>query len=112
MSSLTKHSLCAFLLAVSLVFLGYPAHAQFDVGDLVGTIHDQSGAAVPGATITVTNNATNIVSSATSNRNGDYEVPSLHAGVYTISAKAANYAEAVAQNITVSVGNRQRIDLE
>ncbi|HXP09533.1 MAG TPA: hypothetical protein VN828_13590, partial [Acidobacteriaceae bacterium] len=41
-----------------------------------------------------------------------YEVPSLRAGVYTISAKAPNYAEAVAENITISVGNRQRIDLE
>ncbi len=97
---------------MSLVFSGCIAHAQFDDGSLVGTIHDQSGAAVPGATITVTNNATNIASSATSNSSGDYEVPSLHVGVYTISAKATNYAEAVAQNITISVGSRQRIDLE
>ncbi len=36
----------------------------------------------------------------------------MRAGVYTISAKAPNYAEAVAENITISVGNRQRIDLE
>ena len=78
----------------------------------MGTIRDQSGAAVPNASITVTNTATNIESSATSNSNGDYEVPSLRAGVYTISAKAPNYAEAVAENITISVGNRQRIDLE
>ena len=112
MDTLTKCSFRAFLLAMSLLLLGSPAHAQFDVGDLVGTIHDQSGAAVPGATITVTNNATNITATATSNSNGDYEVPSLHAGVYTISAKATNYAEALAKNITISVGNRQRIDLE
>ena len=44
----------------------------------------------------MTNTATNIATSATSNSSGDYEVPSLHAGVYTISAKATNYAEAVA----------------
>ena len=36
----------------------------------------------------------------------------MHAGIYTISAKAPNYAEAVAQNISISVGSRQRIDLE
>jgi hypothetical protein len=112
MDTLTKYSFRVFVLAMSLLFLGSQAHAQFDVGDLVGTIHDQSGAAVPGATITVTNNATNIAASATSNSNGDYEVPSLRAGVYTISARATNYAEALAQNITISVGNRQRIDLE
>ena len=99
-------------LAVSLCFVSWAAYAQFDVGSLVGTIRDQSGAAVPNASITVTNTATNIESSATSNSSGDYEVPSLRAGVYTISAKAPNYAEAVAKNITISVGNRQRIDLE
>jgi hypothetical protein len=99
-------------LAVSLLFANCVAHAQFDVGSVVGTIRDQSGAAVPGATITVTNTATNIENSTTSNSNGDYEVPSLHAGIYTISAKSANYAEAVAQNISITVGNRQRIDLE
>ena len=92
--------------------MGCVAQAQFDVGSLVGTIRDQSGAAVAGASITVTNTATNIETSTTSNGSGDYEVPSLHAGVYTISAKATNYAEAVAQNITISVGSRQRIDLE
>jgi hypothetical protein len=92
--------------------MGSAAQAQFDVGSLVGTIRDQSGAAVAGASIRATNTATNIESSATSNGSGDYEIPSLHVGVYTISAKATNYAEAVAQNIAISVGSRQRIDLE
>jgi hypothetical protein len=99
-------------LGVLLSFIGSVAQAQFDVGSLVGTIRDQSGAAVAGASITATNTATNIETSATSNGSGDYEIPSLHVGVYTISAKATNYAEAVAQNIAISVGSRQRIDLE
>jgi hypothetical protein len=112
MDNIFRRAIRTLSLAVSLAFLGSVAQAQFDVGSLVGTIHDQSGAAVAGASITVTNTATNIQTSATSNGSGDYEVPSLHAGVYIISARAPNYAEAVAQNITVSVGNRQRIDLE
>jgi len=100
------------LLAVSLCLVSCVAFAQFDVGSLVGTIRDQSGAAVANASVTVTNTATNLETSASSNSSGDYEVPSLRAGVYTISAKAPNYAEAVAENITISVGSRQRIDLE
>src|SRR5271155_3234580 len=103
MSNLVKRAIRTLSLAVSLLLLGCVAQAQFDVGSLVGTIRDQSGAAVAGASITVTNTPTNIETSATSNGSGDYEVPSLHAGVYTISAKATDYAEAVAQNITVSV---------
>jgi Carboxypeptidase regulatory-like domain/TonB dependent receptor len=112
MSNLVKRAIRTLSLAVSLSLLGNVAQAQFDVGSLVGTIRDQSGAAVAGASITATNTATNIESSATSNGSGDYEIPSLHVGVYTISAKATNYAEAVAQNIAISVGSRQRIDLE
>ena len=112
MNSIPKRAFRTLSLAVSLIFMVCIAQAQFDDGSLVGTIRDQSGAAVSGASITVTNNATNIATSATSNSSGDYEVPALHAGAYTISAKATNYAEAVAQNISISVGSRQRIDLE
>ncbi len=112
MNNLVRRAIRTLSLAVSLSFLGCVAQAQFDVGSLVGTIRDQSGAAVAGASITATNTATNIESSATSNGSGDYEIPSLHVGVYTISAKATNYAEAVAQNIAIAVGSRQRIDLE
>ena len=112
MTSIIKQAILGLFLAVSLSLIAPVAHAQFDVGSLVGTIRDQSGAAVAGASITATNTATNIESAATSNGSGDYEIPSLHVGVYTISAKATNYAEAVAQNITISVGSRQRIDLQ
>jgi Carboxypeptidase regulatory-like domain/TonB-dependent Receptor Plug Domain len=98
-------------MAMSLIFTACVAQAQFDIGSLVGTIRDQSGAAVAGASITATNIATNIETAANSDGSGGYEIPSLHVGTYTISAKAPNYAEAVAQNISISVGSRQRIDL-
>jgi hypothetical protein len=87
------------------------AHAQFENGSIVGTIHDSSGAAVPSATITVTNTATGIQNTAASNASGDYEVLSLRVGSYRITATASGFATAVAENVTVSVGNRQRVDL-
>jgi len=86
-------------------------HAQYDNGSLVGTIRDASGAAIPGVVVTITNNATSVASKITTNSEGDYEVPSLHVGVYTISASSAGFTDAVANNITISVGGRQRIDL-
>ena len=86
-------------------------HAQYDNGSLVGTIRDASGAAIPGVVVTITNNATSVASKTTTNSEGDYEVPSLHVGVYTISASSGGFTDAVANNITISVGGRQRIDL-
>src|SRR5271168_734199 len=108
-----KNSLFVVSLLAAILFfpLSPLLHAQYDNGSLVGTIRDSSGAAVPGAVVTVTNNATAVASKTTTNGEGDYEIPSLHVGVYTISAKAAGFTDAVANNITISVGGRQRIDL-
>jgi hypothetical protein len=100
-----------FLAAILFSFLCSYLQAQYDNGSLVGTIRDASGAAVPGAVVTVTNNATAVATKATTNGEGDYELPSLHVGVYTISAKAPGFTDAVANNIAISVGGRQRIDL-
>ena len=96
-----------------LLFFGVVVmQAQFDNGSVVGTIHDATGAVLPGANVAITNVATGQVTKATTNASGDYEAPSLHVGVYTIKASDAGYSDAVANNITISVGGRQRIDLE
>ena len=96
-----------------LFFIGFNcAHAQYEDGSLVGTIRDSSGAVVSGAAVSVTNTATGITERATTSGEGDYEFPSLRTGVYTITATAKGFAQAVAQNITISVGSRQRIDLK
>jgi hypothetical protein len=99
------------LAAVLFVFLSSHLQAQYDNGSLVGSIHDSTGAAVPNAAVIITNNATAITSKTTTNSTGDYEFPSVHVGVYTVSASSPGFASAVANNITVSVGGRQRIDL-
>jgi hypothetical protein len=96
---------CLFFFSVSQV------RAQYDNGSLVGTIHDSSGAAIPGAVVTITNTATAVTAKATTNGAGDYEIPSLRVGVYNISASASGFSDAVAKNITISVGGRERIDL-
>jgi hypothetical protein len=100
------------LLAAILFFSLSPfLHAQYENGSLVGTIRDKSGAGIPNAIVTITNNATAAATKATTNGEGDYEAPSLHVGVYTIAATSPGFTNAVANNITVSVGGRQRIDL-
>lgn len=103
--------LAAFLVALFLACAG-SAFAQYENGSLVGTIRDSSGAVVPGAAVTATNTATGIVARTVTTGTGDYEFPSLRTGVYRIAATAQGFAQAVAENITVSVGNRQHIDLK
>ena len=85
--------------------------AQYDNGSIVGTIHDQTGAVISGATVTVTSLATAAVSTATTGSAGEYNVPDLRVGQYNVVISHAGFADASATNIGVSVGGRQRIDL-
>src|SRR5258705_1262605 len=99
------------LAAILFFFTCTYLQAQYENGSLVGTIRDKSGAAVSGAAVTITNNATAVTAKATTNDAGDYEIPSLRVGVYTVSAGAPGFANAVAPNITASGGGSPRIDL-
>jgi hypothetical protein len=102
----------AFIVSVALLCaMTVAATAQYDTGSVVGTIRDSTGAAVPNATVNITNNANGVSTSAKSNASGEYVVPELRTGVYKVSATAEGFSQAIAENITVSVGNRQRIDL-
>ena len=98
-------------IALLLSLGGVNAFAQYDNGSLVGTIKDPSGAPLPGATVTITNDATSIATTVKSDASGNYEVPTLKAGTYSISATAPGFADARATDIAISVGGRQRIDL-
>jgi hypothetical protein len=100
-----------FLAGLLFAFCGAEARAQYEDGSLIGSIHDATGAAVPSATVTVSNVNTGIVVKTASNAIGDYVIPSLRVGVYNIEASAPGFASAVAKEITITVGGRQRIDL-
>jgi len=97
--------------ALLVCFASAQIHAQYENGSLLGTIKDASGAPIAGASVTITNTATGIGTQTKTAESGDYDVPQLRVGVYNVSASATGFSVAVAQNITVSVGGRQRIDL-
>lgn len=101
------------VLAVGLLvaLFGAKARAQYEDGSLTGTIHDATGAVVANATVTVTNVNTGITTKVTTNGSGDYEVPSLRVGTYSIMAEAQGFTPAEATNISIAVGGRERIDL-
>jgi len=71
-------------LCLSLSFLSGVALAQSERGTITGVVRDSSGAVVPGAKITITNQATNVAISATSNDAGEFTAPNLQAGTYTV----------------------------
>jgi hypothetical protein len=101
-----------FLLAL-LVF-GVSAKAQIISGDLVGTIFDKSGAAVPGATVEAINVDTKAKYTTQSNEAGEYRFSNLPIGSYDISASAANFATTTVSGLKVELNkvNTMPITLE
>jgi hypothetical protein len=80
------------------------AHAQSNIsGDIVGTVTDVTGAILPGAQVTVTNNANDQVKIVTTDKVGDYRVSLLEPGRYKVSITAAGF-ETTTQETTVSAG--------
>ena len=93
----------AFCLWVALSSL--PSQAQ--VATILGTVTDQSGAALPNVSINVTNVDTNQTSRFFTNNVGRYGAPELPIGGYTVQAQARNFQPATQQNITLGLGDRQ-----
>ncbi|HKS96175.1 MAG TPA: carboxypeptidase-like regulatory domain-containing protein, partial [Terriglobia bacterium] len=79
----------AHLVLITLAFfLAAPALAQIDTGTILGTVKDQSGAVVPGAKVTVTNEGTSFSLVTTTGADGSYTLTPLKIGTYTVTAEA------------------------
>ena len=74
-------------LCLSLI-LAPNASAQVVYGSLTGNVQDKAGAAIPNATVVVTNQATQETRTTTTNSSGEYHVVDLAPGSYTVSIKA------------------------
>jgi hypothetical protein len=76
---------------LGLLFLPSLSHAQAIYGSLFGTVTDNTGAVVPGATITVTDESKGTSVTAQSNESGDYTVQHLIPDTYDIKVTAPNF---------------------
>ena len=95
--------------ALLLIIVGLsalPAFAQIDRGAIVGTVLDSSGAVVRQAKVTVTNQATGVALETPVNDVGEYQVPALIPGTYTIKASAQGFDTAVREGILLHVQDR------
>jgi len=77
---------------------------------IVGTVTDPSGAALPRVTITVTSLDSNAVKKSLTNEAGQYVLPELNIGHYSVKAELTGFKTAEQKNITLQVGDRDRID--
>ncbi len=88
------------------------ASAQDTAGALVGTVRDSAGAAIGGATLTLTDQDKNVVvRTATSGGEGEFSIPSLAVGNYSLTVEAPGFKKSVQTNIKLDVNQRRTLDV-
>lgn len=106
----TKQWITKFGLAVLLFFtlaIAFPGRlaAQAISGDVVGAVTDATGAGVPGASISMTNDATGVKTTASSDSAGAYRFANLPPGTYTLTASATGFNATTIKAVQVQLNN-------
>lgn len=85
------------------------AQVGADNQQIIGSVTDPSGAAVPNAEITVTNEATGISRAVKSNEDGNYVVLNIPVGMYTITTSVTGFKKSVIAGVRVEVGGKPSV---
>jgi hypothetical protein len=94
-----------------LLLAGAGLFAQFESGEVLGTVRDATGSIVPKAAVTLTNQDTGIASKATTDENGNFDFFNVKVGHYTVTVEAKGFSKVSAADVNVAVNARQRVDL-
>jgi Carboxypeptidase regulatory-like domain/TonB-dependent Receptor Plug Domain len=102
---------CVLTSLVLCVATVVSVHAQAVTGNISGTVTDPSGAVIAGSSVVVTNTATGVNLTVTTNEVGRYNVPDLVVGPYEVQASKSGFQTVVQKSITLTVGSQLVINL-
>jgi hypothetical protein len=106
--------LCTYslILVTLLVGLTFPLHGQSTAARIVGALSDANNTAVPGQTITLTNQDTNAARTVVSDEGGNFSFPNLPIGVYEVVVAAPGFKRYVQRGIALQVEQTARLDIQ
>src|ERR1035438_9496023 len=100
------------LLSVALILsCSVALRAQSTYGALTGTVVDQTGAAVVGATVTLTNVGTSEKQAQATGDTGLYSFVNLYPGKYTVTVEKTGFKKVNRENVTIQVQQTTRLDI-
>ena len=99
-------------LAVVMLRVASPGAAQIGGAGLAGSVVDQAGAAMPGATVTITAVGTNQSRTTVTGREGTYVVTGLTPGIYGLRVELAGFRPLLREGIRLATGETVRLDLQ
>jgi outer membrane receptor protein involved in Fe transport len=100
------------LVVFAVLALTFSAFAQVQNGQFDGTITDPTGAAIANAKVTVTNSATGLSVSATTNSSGSYTVKEVPPGTYKVDVEASGFKRVENNSVTANAGTISRVDVK
>lgn len=105
---------CVSILAITtlLSIFAVPAAGQVLYGTFVGTVEDATGAVVPKAKVTVTEKATGFTRETETDASGNYSIPSVPAGNYSVKVTASGFKTLTRDNVPVAVNATARVDMK
>ena len=103
---LTLAVLAAFVSMIS------SAAAQTATGQITGTVRDATGAVMSGVKVVVTNQQTGLTRETKTGSNGDYVLPLLPAGVYSVTGESTGFKTAIHTDVGLTVDQIQRLDMQ
>jgi Carboxypeptidase regulatory-like domain/TonB dependent receptor len=109
-----KGTRCAAIAVVAILFLLLPASSlgQAVYGSIIGTVTDPQGAAIPGATVTVTDIRKGTSDTTSTNDSGNYSVTHLIPDTYSVKIEAKGFKTAEQKAVPVSADASARVDMK
>jgi hypothetical protein len=110
-SSMSEKALRVLGVMFGVLLLCLPAFSQGTAGRILGTVTDQTGGAMAGATVIVTDIDRNATRTLTTGSAGEYNAPNLLPGKYKVRAEAKGFKAIERENVILEVSAELRIDL-
>jgi hypothetical protein len=105
-----RHFLLSIALGISMLFAQLAAGQASYTAQVRGTVTDPTGAVVVNATVTITNDGTNVSTSVHTDERGLYLLTGLRPSTYTIKAEAAGFRSAESKNVELAVAQQSTLN--
>jgi carboxypeptidase family protein len=109
--ALTRRITFLLLATLGVLLFSAPLFAQGNFGRILGTVTDQSGGVISGATVTIIDKDRGVARTLTTDAAGEYNAPTLIPGTYTVRVEVKGFQTVDRQNVALEVGKEVRVDL-
>jgi hypothetical protein len=107
----SARTICVLSAIVGLLLFSVPLFSQGNNGRILGTVTDQTGGVISGATVTIIDKDRGVARSLITDDAGEYNAPNLIPSTYIVRAEAKGFKRLERQNVALEVGKEIRVDL-